>query len=279
MVAPGDAGAPVGAGRGAPVTSENVARIWNANAAFWDQRMGHEGNDYQRLLVGPAQERLLGLKPGETVLDVACGNGVFSRRMADLGCQVVACDVAPRMIELARARSGAYAGRIEYLVCDATDEQALLALGEGRFDAAVCSMAMMDMPEIRPLLSALARLIKPDGRVAFSVVHPCFNLNAAARVTERSAEGNRVVDRHFLKVPASYITPSTAMGIATAGQPELQYYFDRPLSLLLGTCFEAGFVVDGLEEPVFPPEDGEHGLWTQIPPILAVRLRLAEPRA
>ena len=260
------------------MTSEDVARVWNANAAFWDQRMGQEGNDYQRLLVGPAQERLLKLKPGETVLDVACGNGLFSRRMADLGCRVVACDVAARMIEMARARSGAYAGRIEFLVCDATDEQALLALGEGRFDAAVCSMAMMDMPEIRPLLSALARLIKPDGRVAFSVLHPCFNLNAAARVTERAAEGKRVVERHFLKLPASYITPATAMGIAVAGQPELQHYFDRPLSLLLGACFEAGFVVDGLEEPVFSPDD-EHGVWSELPPVLVVRLRLASPRA
>lgn len=260
------------------MTMEDVARVWNANAAFWDQRMGQDGNDYQRLLVGPSQERLLGLKPGETTLDVACGNGLFSRRMADLGCHVVACDGASRMIELARARSGAYAGRIEYLICDATDEQALLALGEGRFDAAVCSMAMMDMPEIRPLLSALTRLIKPDGRVVFSVLHPCFNLNAAVRVSERAAEGNRVVDRLFLKVPASYITPSTAMGIAIAGQPELQPYFDRPLSLLLGTCFEAGFVVDGLEEPVFPPDDGERAVWTQIPPVLVVRLRLATPR-
>ena len=247
-----------------------VSRVWNANAAFWDQRMGQDGNDYQRLLVGPAQERLLRLQPGETVLDVACGNGLFSRRMADLGCRVVACDVAPAMIELARARSNAHADRIEYLVCDATDEQALRALGVGRFDAAVCSMAMMDMPEVRPLLSALTRLIKPEGRVVFSVLHPCFNRNSAYRVSEADPEGRT---RHFLKLPASYITPATTKGVAIVGQPELQPCFDRPLSLLLGTCFEAGFVVDGMEEPTFGPED-DHALWRELPPVLAVRLRL-----
>ena len=257
------------------VTMEEVARVWNANAAFWDHRMGQDGNDYQRLLVGPAQERLLQLQPGETALDVACGNGLFSRRMADLGCSVVACDVAARIIEFARARSSGYAGRIEYLVRDATDENALLALGVGRFDAAVCSMAMMDMPEIRPLLSALARLIKPEGRVVFSVLHPCFNRNSVVRVSETGPEGRT---HHFLKVPASYATPAVAKGVAIVGQPELQPCFDRPLSLLLGTCFEAGFVVDGLEEPVFPPEH-DHALWTELPPILAVRLRLATPPA
>ena len=263
---------------------DDVVRIWNNNAAFWDERMGQEGNDTQRLLVSPAQERLLQLSPGELVLDIACGNGLFSRRMADMGCQVVACDVAPKMIDLAKARSSAYAGRVEYLVCDATDERALVALGEGRFDAAVCNMAMMDMPEIKPLLSALARLVKPNGRVAFSVVHPCFNLNGAIRVSETFAEGNKVVTRNFLKLPASYIAPMATKGVAISGQPEPQYYFDRPLSLLLGTCFEAGFVVDGLEEPVFLPEDigpqdRHRAVWTQIPQVLAVRLRLSKPRA
>ena len=39
--------------------NQEVRDIWDANAAFWDARMGQEGNDHRRLLVGPAQERLL----------------------------------------------------------------------------------------------------------------------------------------------------------------------------------------------------------------------------
>ncbi|MBI2855873.1 MAG: class I SAM-dependent methyltransferase, partial [Chloroflexi bacterium] len=108
----------------------------------------------------------------------------FSRRAADLGCQVVACDVAPKMIEIARGRSRDYGERIEYLICDATDEIALLGLGEKCFDAAICSMALMDMPEISPLLSTVRRLLKPGGRFVFSVVHPCFNFNAVVRISE-----------------------------------------------------------------------------------------------
>lgn len=258
--------------------SKEVADIWNANAAFWDARMGQEGNQYQRLLVGPAQERLLRLRPGDLALDIACGNGLFSRRMADLGCQVVACDIADKMIEAAKERSREYAGRIEYLVVDATDERQLLALGKERFDVAVCSMAIMDMPEIKPLLSAARRLLKPRGPFVFSVLHPCFSYNGVIRLSEEVVEGNRVVTRHFLKLPSSYIAPATTKGIAISGQPELQYYFDRPLSLLLSTCFEAGFVVDGLEEPVIPPEgvdarDAPSDPFQQIPPVLVVRLR------
>src|SRR5918995_5866939 len=139
-----------------------------------------EGNAFQRVLIGPATERLLQVVPGETVLDVACGNGVFSRKLAELGARVVAVDFSEKFVELARARTqgAGYADAVEYLVADATDEEQMLSLGEGRFDAAVCNMALMDMLAIDPLMSALRRLLKPKGRFVFSVQHPAFNSNA-----------------------------------------------------------------------------------------------------
>ncbi|MSQ37606.1 MAG: hypothetical protein EXR61_04755 [Chloroflexi bacterium] len=58
---------------------------WEANADHWDAKFGTDGNDDRKLLIGPTTERLLGLRTRETVLDVACGNGVFARRMTELG--------------------------------------------------------------------------------------------------------------------------------------------------------------------------------------------------
>jgi SAM-dependent methyltransferase len=89
---------------------------------------------------------LLKVQPGETVLDVACGNGVFSRRLAELGARVVAVDFSEKFVELARVRTeeAGYGDAVEYLVADATDEERMLALGEERFDGAVCNMALED---------------------------------------------------------------------------------------------------------------------------------------
>jgi 2-polyprenyl-3-methyl-5-hydroxy-6-metoxy-1,4-benzoquinol methylase len=158
--------------------------IWNQNAAFWDEYMG-EGGSFQQLLIGPATERLLDLKPSERALDIACGNGAFSRRMAQLGARVVACDFAPTFIERAKQRTTEHADRIDYRVIDATDESQLLSLGTQSFDAAVCTMAMMDMSDIAPMLSALRQLLKPSGRFIFSITHPCFNSGEIGRASCR----------------------------------------------------------------------------------------------
>ena len=58
---------------------------------------------------------------------------------------------------------------------DATGEEALVALGEGQFDAVVSNMALMDMAEVEPLMRVATRLLRPGGRFVFSISHPVFN--------------------------------------------------------------------------------------------------------
>lgn len=261
--------------------SDEVRATWDANAAFWDERMG-DGNSFQRMLVGPATERLLSLRPGERVLEIACGNGVMARRLAHLGARVVATDVSAQMIERARARSaelGEAGQRIEYRVVDAADESALLALGDGGFDAVVCNMALMDMPAIEPLMRAARRLLRPgtESRFVFSLMHPCFNSGHVRLSIEEDDFGGEIHTVYAVKI-ARYLEPATQRGLAIIGQPEAQRYFHRPLSLLLGKAFAAGFMVDGLEEPAFTePEPGARPMgwshFTDMPPVLVARLR------
>ena len=100
------------------LTQESQAR-WDTIAEFWDDYMGGESNRFHRELIRPKTEELLAVAEGQTILDISCGNGNFSRRLADLGARVVAVDYSPKMIERAKARSQAYGDRIEYRVADA----------------------------------------------------------------------------------------------------------------------------------------------------------------
>jgi len=259
-----------------PEHVEENRRIWNANARWWDDRIG-EGNDFQTLLIEPATERLLNVTSGDTIFDVACGAGRFARHMATLGAKVVAIDTSTEFIARARERTPADAS-IDYRVLDAASTDDLLSLDDNRFTKAVCTMALMDMPEIAPLFSALARLLLRGGAFVFSITHPCFHSATMQRFAEMYEDGpGRHVIRTGVKV-SSYLSPSARKTEGIVGQPEPHFFFHRSLSRLLQQGFDAGFVVDGFEEPSFAPmETPKAGVkWNDmpdIPPILVVRMR------
>ena len=230
-------------------TMEESRQRWERNAPFWDDYMGQESNDFHRLLVRPGTEELLQVKAGEFVLDIACGNGNFSQRLADLGARVVAFDYSKTMIDRAKKRREGFPAAIEFLVCDATDEQQLAGLRRQRlYDKAVANMAIMDMAAIQPLMRTVYSLLRPGGCFVFSTHQPCF-----------------------VRPAGKYLTSCVHEGEAVSGQPVLQLYYHRPLQELFGACFTAGFVMDALREV---PD----GTAAEEPVILLVRLRKAEDR-
>jgi 2-polyprenyl-3-methyl-5-hydroxy-6-metoxy-1,4-benzoquinol methylase len=200
--------------------------------------------------------------------------------MADLGARVVAVDVSARMIEIAKANTPRDDARVDYRVVDATDRSALTALGERRFDAAVCTMAIMDMAAIEPMLSALRTLLKPAARFVFSVLHPCFNSASTTLVAEEETTEDGALRTRYFVTMSDYIRPRAAKGVAMKTQPSAQYYFERPLNVLFGACFRCGFALDGLEEPTFAESaDDSRANWsniTEIPPALVARMRLVD---
>jgi 2-polyprenyl-3-methyl-5-hydroxy-6-metoxy-1,4-benzoquinol methylase len=252
--------------------------IWDTKAAYWEALHGDSGNLYHRRLVSPGVERLLAVQPGERILDVACGSGVLARRLAELGALVTAVDFSPELVTRAQARAQTAGEPIDYRVVDATDETALSALGAGEFDAVVCTMALMDMTVIEPLHRAVAHLLNSRGRFVVATAHPAFNSNAPVFVSELADNNGEMVTTYSLKISA-YRTIPPMKQAGAPGEPAPHYYYHRPLNELLGAAFDSGLVVDGMEEPVFLPEDIDptqplsRRSMPQIPPILIYRLR------
>lgn len=262
-----------------PQTSldEQAQAAWDANAAWWDDYVGPEGHLFHRAVIAPATERFLEVRQGDLVLDIACGNGQFSRRLADLGARVLAFDAAETFIARARGHSSNYVNSISYQRLDAANAEALLGLGRGRFDAAVCNMALMDIPNIEPLAAALPFLLKPGGRFVFSVTHPCFNSGEFRRVIEEEDRDGTLVASYAVKIH-SYAQPTVTRGIGIIGQPQPHLYFHRPLGLLLSIFFAQGLTLDALAEPTAPPDPQSNrpfswSNFSQIPPVLVARLR------
>ncbi len=249
---------------------------WEANAEVWDARMGDEGNDFFNILCWPVLVSLLDPQPGQHILDIACGNGLASRRLAALGARVTGFDFSANLIERAKARENPNSN-IDYRVIDATNEDELLSLGEGQFDSALSNMALFDMADIETLFRILPRLLKPAGIFVFSLTHPCFNNSSSMHVMEEFDDGE-IKTVYSVKI-SRYMTPYSAKGLALRNQPQPQMYFERPLQYYLNLGFQNGFVLNGFEERAFPPDSpqtvplGWGGRFSEIPPALIVRFR------
>ena len=119
--------------------------------------------------------------------------------------------------------------------------------------------------------------------------HPAFNSNAVSLCAETETRGDGIeVTRHAVKM-SDYLQVPAGKGPGMPGEPEPHWYFHRPLHELFGAFFQAGFVLDALEEPALATQDtNPHELsWSNlpgIPPVLVARfvphpVRLREPES
>jgi ubiquinone/menaquinone biosynthesis C-methylase UbiE len=104
-------------------------------------------------------------QPGMRVLDLACGPGTLSRRLAAMvspGGEVLGVDLAPGMIELARAMN-IPATRFELMDIEQ------LALPDASFDAAVCGHGLQFAPDLSSALKEARRVLRPGAALVASV--------------------------------------------------------------------------------------------------------------
>lgn len=104
-------------------------------------------------VLGVAVVELLDPQPGEFILDLGCGDGVLSEKIAAAGANVVAVDAAPELIAAARKRG---------LDARLADAQNLSFTAE--FDAAFSNAALHWMRDAGAVIAGVKRALKPGGR-------------------------------------------------------------------------------------------------------------------
>jgi ubiquinone/menaquinone biosynthesis C-methylase UbiE len=122
------------------------------------------------LTVAEAREflRALDLASGRTVLEVACGSGGVSCRIAvETGATCVGIDINPHGIEAAqnRARDQGVTDRVSFQLVDAGER---LPFAEASFDAVFCNDSMNHIPGRLGVLREWHRVLRPGGRVLFT---------------------------------------------------------------------------------------------------------------
>jgi SAM-dependent methyltransferase len=150
--------------------------IYSAQA-YWDAAANTYEQDFSGTLIGKTRraavwrELLRVFQPGQRVLELNCGTGIDAVFLAQRGVRVLACDIAPRMIELARQRV-ADANLQENISLRILPTENLSALrNEPLFDGVFSNFSGLNCVEdLSALANDLASLLKPGARTVFSLM-------------------------------------------------------------------------------------------------------------
>ncbi|TWT06145.1 class I SAM-dependent methyltransferase [Reyranella sp. CPCC 100927] len=115
-------------------------------------------------IVGEALCEALDVRAGQTVLDVAAGNGNVSLAAARRGCDVIATDYVPALLDRARERAQAERLNIQFREADAE----ALPFPTGSFDAVVSTFGVMFTADHDRAAAELVRVCKPGGKIGMA---------------------------------------------------------------------------------------------------------------
>ncbi len=214
---------------------------WGKVAGWYDKLLEDNSESYQEKLIKPNLLRMLGIKPGQQVLDVGCGQGFFGRAMAAEGAVVVGIDVAGELVKIAKGNAG---GNETYLTMSAEKMSGLVA---GRFDAAVCVLALQNIKNFQAAILEIARVLKKGGRCLLVLNHPAFRVPTASSWGYDQGKNiqYRRVDKYLSEIAQAV---DMTQGEKNPKNKKFTYSFHRPLQLHFKTFAKAGFCVLRLEE-------------------------------
>jgi SAM-dependent methyltransferase len=142
--------------------------------------------------------RLLDLRPGMSVLDLACGHGDLANRLAARGCRVTGLDSSAVFLDRARADAAAAGLSVEYVAGDMRQIP-----WAGRFDRAVnwsTAFGYFDDTANRAVLEGVVRALRPGGRLAMDLDNLTAFLASyrPSRVVAARGDSDMLVDRYRL---------------------------------------------------------------------------------
>jgi len=209
---------------------------WGKVAAWYGDYLENP-DSYQSQVVLPNLVRVLALQPGERVLDLACGQGFFTKEFVKTGAKVVGADIAKELIEAARKNVSG----VDFHVAPASK---LSFAKDGEFDAVVCVLALQNMEDLSAVCKEVARVLRKGGRFVMVLNHPTF------RVLKRSSWGwDAEAEMQYRRVDGYLSAAKIEVDMHPGkGKKVETISYHRSLQDFCKALFSATFVVSRLEE-------------------------------
>lgn len=210
---------------------------WGSVANWYKELLATDADSYQLKVIQPNLIRLLKPTAQDRILDLACGEGFFTRTFAASGASMVGVDISKELISLAREADS----RSEYIVSNA---EHLPMLKAGNFDLVYSVLAIQNIEHFSRVCLEVSRVLGESGRFAFVLNHPVLR---NARETEWGFDAERGVQYRRLNSYMSETRTEIAMNPSQTNSPKT-VSFHRPLQFYVKTLASAGFVVTRIEE-------------------------------
>lgn len=213
---------------------------WGKVAKWYDDLLESGGNTYQKELILPNLFRLMEIKKGEKILDLACGQGFFTREFAKAGAESLGVDVSGELIEIARKNSPE---NIKYSVLSADNLASIL---DESIDKIVIILAIQNIDNFIDTISECSRTLKKGGKLYMVLNHPAFRIpkKSSWGFDEKTKTQYRRVDQYLSE---SLINIDMHPG-EKLSEREDTTSFHRPIQSYFKAFFKNGFVISRLEE-------------------------------
>ena len=214
---------------------------WEPVAGWYDEMLA--GDDtYQAKVILPNLLRLIPPK-GKRIIDIACGQGFFSKAFAEGGADVLGVDISKELIGLARKHE-VKSLRLADPRFEVSPADNIVSAKNDYFDVALIILALQNIKEMNETLKEAARILTKGGTLIIVLNHPCFRIPRASSWDhdEKGQIQYRRIDK--------YGRPFTVEIDMTPGANTKTYTqsFHRPLQDYFKALAGAGFCVTGLEE-------------------------------
>lgn len=227
---------------------------WGNVAGWYDSLLENSPDSFQAKVILPNLLRIVDPKPGMRVLDIACGQGYFSRAFAKNGAEVTGCDISTELIEIAKKNSPQ---NILYFTVPADKISEKLGDAEKKdtekFDVATIILAIQNIEDMRATFIESAKFLKSGGRLIFVLNHPAFRIpqGSSWQWDAVAQKQYRRVDTYMsdakIKIDMAPGSAAGAKGKASSAQ-NVTVSFHRPLQSYFKALNSAGLAVTRLEE-------------------------------
>jgi ubiquinone/menaquinone biosynthesis C-methylase UbiE len=215
----------------------NKSTSWG-NVASWYDDVVNDEDSYQGKVILPNLLRIVSAKKGEKILDLACGQGIFSHALSAEGAFVTGIDVSPELISIAKKHSS---HNQEFMVMSADN---LSKFQDKSFDTVICVLAIQNIERMMDAFREVGRIVKPGGKFVLVLNHPAFRNPGKTHwgYDEKLNTQYRRVDE--------YISESRVPIEMHPGKDksDLTYSFHRPLQAYSKSLANAKFAILRIEE-------------------------------